>query len=146
MSAIPQPIQDANTILGILGFFITLLVMFQVRSIKKSFKSKALLPDIVSEIESKGSALNKLLPGWPNTKNEIKVTIKSTHSLINTSLQFATNPEKKEIKRINGQIKLAILLFETKKYNNLNAIWDIYGDIQTAITNLKQNSKNIHWD
>lgn len=139
-------IQDINTILGMVGFCITIVVWLQVGTIKKSFKSKALLPDIVSDIEKRGSALNISINDWPKSRNEVKATIKAVDSLLNTALQFLVSPEKNEIKRIKKQINTAIKKFDTQKYKEIDAIWDVYTDIQSAIINLKQNSKTMQWN
>ena len=71
-SIIPQWIQDLNTVLGIAGFLITVIVMFQVASIRRSFKSRAILADLIKELQKTGSNLNVTLEGWPARRNDAR--------------------------------------------------------------------------
>lgn len=68
-SQIPQWIQDLNTVLGIVGFFITVIVMLQVRAIRKTFCAKARLPKVIADLSKAGSAFAKNLENWPANKN-----------------------------------------------------------------------------
>ena len=145
-SFFPQWLQDINTALGLIGFVITVVVMIQVGTIKRSFRSRARLPEIITELEQSGSALNKALDGWPARRNDAQSHIKIAASLIQSTLQFVPNPTKKQGKLIHKKLETAAKTFMEKKYDSAGAVWDLYSDIQSVIVSLNQATRNLNWE
>ncbi len=58
-SLIPQWVQDINTLVGLIGFAITLVVWWQVRSVQLSFQAKARLPGLADAIGASRKELDK---------------------------------------------------------------------------------------
>lgn len=145
-SNIPQWIQDINTIFGVVGFFITLYVMREVRSIRNSFRSRARLPEIVKDLEGVGSAFNKNLGDWPALKNHARSQIKDAATLVNLSTSLLAKNSPVNLKLIDKKLSLAVVNFDNGKYDDANAAWDLYSDIQSSITMLKQAVQSIKWE
>ncbi|WP_431258126.1 hypothetical protein ACQ86G_26820 [Roseateles chitinivorans] len=59
-SLIPQWVQDANTVAGLIGFAITIVVWWQVRSVRLSFQAKARLPGLADAIGAARKTLGAL--------------------------------------------------------------------------------------
>lgn len=145
-SFFPYWLQDINTALGLIGFVITVWVMIQLGSIKRSFRSRARLPEIILELEQSGSALNKALAGWPTQRNDAHSQIKVASSLIQSALQFVPNPTKRRAKFTQKKLETAARKFTEREYNNAGAVWDLYSDIQSTIVSLNQVNRNLNWE
>lgn len=143
---IPQVVQDINTIMGIVGFFITLVVMFQVGSIRTTFRARARLPQINKDLRKAGSSLNESLAGWPTRKNIGHQQIKVASSLIDDALPFIPRASRRRIKLINKKLIKAARDFSELRYDSPNSVWDLYSDIQVVITSLNQVEKNLNWE
>ena len=143
---IPQIVQDLNTLMGIIGFFITVVVMLQVRSIRQSFRSRARLPQITKDLSKAGSTLNKELAGWPANKNGGHEQIKVASSLIDDALPFVPRNSRGRIKVINKKLKVASRDFYNLHYDSPDAVWDLYSDIQVVIVSLNQIEKDLKWE
>lgn len=144
-SIFPQWLQDLNTALGMVGFVITVVVMFQVSAIKRSFKSRARLPEIVKDLEQAGSALNATLAAWPAQKNNARSHIKVAASLLQAAVRLLPREEQTPIKSLEKRISNAAKDFNCIRFDNPNEAWDIYSDIQSSITHLNQSVRSLNW-
>jgi hypothetical protein len=84
-SLVPQWIQDVNTLVGLVGFAITIVIWWQVRNVKQSFRSRARLPDITGDLKTKVVDLSALLdrpqPPW--------IVLRAALSSISATLEIA---------------------------------------------------------
>lgn len=145
-SAIPMWLQDLNTILGMVGFVITVVVMIQVASIKRSFRSRARLPEVIKELQKTGSVLNANLDGWPARKNDALMQFKVSAVLVRSAIPLVAGDTKKQLKAIHKKLDAAVQSFHDPKYQNLDAAWDLYSDVQQVITSLSQSVRSLKWD
>lgn len=145
-SFFPQWIQDINTGLSLVGFLITVYVLIEVRSIKKSFLSKARLPELISDLEKSGSIISKNLNNWPEQQHHFVHQVKISISLLNTTVEFTPTAQKVKIK--NTVKKLSNSIDNTEKQKNITTeiAWDLYSDIQSSISQLTQILKNNQWE
>lgn len=144
-SIFPQWIQDINTGLSILGFFITIYVLIEVRHIKSAFLARARLPDLIKELSKTGSALNSDLDNWEHQKNKARSQIKVAATLIQSALAMLPKQERTAVARLQKKMLNATQHFSDEKYLTLDIAWDLYSDIQSCITTLSQVSKNMKW-
>jgi hypothetical protein len=132
--------------MGIVGFFITLVVMFQVRSIRLTFRARARLPQIGKELQKAGSALSASLDNWPARKNDGHERIKVASSLIEDAIPFVPRANRRKMAQINKKLTVAARDFPDIRYDSPDAVWDLYSDIQVVITRLNQVEKNLNWE
>lgn len=145
-SVFPQWAQDINTFLGLVGFIITVYVLIEVRSIKRSFMSRARLPEIVQALERAGSDLNANLSNWPSRRNEARSQVKIAASLLKSVATFLPKGEREEALRVHHKLNIAAQTFDDPIFNKAGRVWDLYSDIQSIITTLTQVSKNLSWE
>lgn len=146
LSIFPQWAQDLNTALGMAGFVITVFVMTQVAGIKRSFRSRARLPEIVKNLELAGSGLNATLEGWPGRKNDARSPIKVAASLLQAALPLLPSETRSSIKSVQKKLAVSAKNFNDARYDVPDEAWDIYSDIQSSITHLKQSVSDLKWD
>lgn len=145
-SVIPQWLQDLNTVLGMVGFLITIAVMYQVSAIKRSFRSRARLPQIIKELQRAGSSLNETLADWPERKNDARAHLKVAASLLQATLPLLPRASRAALKLVHRKLVSSIRSFNEVTFDSPDAAWDLYSDIQSSITHLNQAMRNLNWD
>lgn len=145
-SAIPQWIQDANTALSLLGFAITLYVLFEVKFIKNTFLSRARLPELVRDLTKAGSTLNGHLGEWPSQRNEALCQIKVAASLLKSASAMVPKTEKHELIKTHKKLTAAAQSFSSGHNISTDVVWDLYSDIQSSIASMTQIAKNKRWE
>ena len=146
LSIFPQWLQDLNTAFGLVGFLITCYVMHEVASIRRSFRSRARLPEIVADLQSAGSGLNGVLADWPSRKDEARVPVKNAAHLLRASISLVPRNARADVKRLQKNVASAARNFTEARYDVPAHAWDIYSDIQSSITLLKQSVSDQKWD
>lgn len=146
VSIFPQWVQDLNTGFSLIGFFVTVYVLVEVRRIKSAFLARARLPDLIKELSKAGSILSSHLGQWDTKRNEARGQIKIAATLIKSTLVMLPKPEKGELERIQKKLVDAAQHFSDEKYLNVEVAWDLYSDIQSCITSLNQVTKNMKWE
>ncbi len=145
-SFFPQWAQDLNTGVSFIGFMITLYVLIEVKYIKNSFLRRARLPEVAKELSQVGSKLSNSLGQWPAQRNEAHCQIKVAASLLKSVAKMLPNEEKKEIIQTQKKLIAAANNFNQPQFVLVDSVWDLYSDIQSAITSMNQLSKNIKWE
>jgi ABC-type histidine transport system ATPase subunit len=138
---LPEWIKDLETLFSLLAFAITVYVMYEVRAIRNSFKSRARLPEIIKDLSASGSSISKLLKDWPLQEREVKGHVKSTLTILTVSVEFLSGEQKSEIKKLRARLKIALAAFGPS-----TDAWELYTDVQNAVQILTQASKNAKWD
>lgn len=145
-SAIPQWIQDIETGLSLLGFGITLYVLFEVKFIKNTFLSRARLPELIKDLQKAGSVLNGQLDQWPAQRNEALCQIKVAASLLKSASTMLPKSEREELLKTHKKLTSAAQSFSSQQPLSTDSIWDLYSDIQSSIASMTQVSKNNRWE
>lgn len=141
MVMLPEWIKDLETLFSLLGFLITLYVLYEVRAIRRAFKSRARLPEIAKDLSATGSEISKLLKDWPTNRPVIKGKFKIVVTLLDVALEFVSGSQRADMRRVRLRIKNAL-----PGFSDTTDAWELYTDIQTAIQALSQASKNAKWD
>ena len=143
-SLFPQWFQDINAGLSLLGFFITVWVLYDVKRIRASFVARARLPALTRDLAKTGSALNGHLPQWPSQRNAAFGQIKVAAALLKTSAEIVPKSERKELSRIHRKLVSVSALGSASL--NEDMAWDLYSDIQSCLASLDQIAKNLKWE
>lgn len=138
---LPEWIKDLETLFSLLAFLITTYVMYEVRAIRRAFKSRARLPEIVKELSASGSEISKSLKDWPQNRPAVKGQFKIAATLLAAALEFITGTQRNEVKRVHARIRTSL-----PSFSETTDVWELYTDIQNAIQAITQASKNAKWD
>lgn len=142
----PQWLHDTGLALGLVGFVITLIVMWEVRTIKRSFRSRARLPEVIRDLEKCGSSLSKTLQNWPSMRHLSRGHVKVAASLLHSSLPLLAKPERKTAIVMHSKFAIAAQHFDGPEFDQATAVWDLYSDIQSTIASLNQVASNVKWE
>jgi hypothetical protein len=144
-SSLPQWLQDADTLLSILGFLITIAVLCQVRSIRSNFLARAELPTLNRKLTATASQLSAALNQWPSSRNKVHEHIKIASALFGATLIMLPKQEKSVAKKIIEKLDEAASKFADEKFGSFNHAWVLYTDIQSCIVTLEQAVANDRW-
>lgn len=144
-SIFPQWLHDLNLVLGVIGFAITVIVMWQVSAIKRSFRSRARLPEVIRDLEKAGSGLSVTLENWPNKRHLARSHIKVVASLLEASMHLVPNPTRKLTANVQKKLSVAARQFDENEFDDPSQVWDLYSDIQSAIASMSQITQNLKW-
>ncbi|WP_218673443.1 hypothetical protein [Chromobacterium haemolyticum] len=145
-STFPQWAQDLNTGLSFISSIVTIYVLIEVKSIKNSFLRKARLPEIIRDLSKAGSILSSTLNDLPAQRNAFHCQIKIAASLIQSTIKILPKEEKKEIERVHSKLAIAASDFNHPRLSHADALWDLYSDIQSTISSMRQLVKNVKWE
>lgn len=146
-SILPIWLIDIATIMTIFGFILTLLVWWQVRGIKSSYRNKARLPEIHKELSDCASKINGHLNDWKNQEKLAILEMTICKGLLeNTSLK-SNSALKKATLNVKLKINRKSSRFSVQKMEmNNDWAWAIYGDLSFLNTLLSQTIKDSKWD
>ncbi|MDF3867964.1 hypothetical protein P3W53_26090 [Pseudomonas denitrificans (nom. rej.)] len=141
-SIFPDWVQDANTALSAVGFALSVWAIFGVASIKKRLQSRVRIPALINEIEKSGSTLNKLINTNPLQVSSAIKEIKQVIIYIRHAKPHIPSSEKKHLDKISG--KLSALDDAHSRHVEINKehLLDIYSEIQSSVTIMKEVNKS----
>lgn len=151
MSYIPSWLTDIASISSIIGLLITIWVLRETKNIRKSFLTKARLPDVIKELECIATNLSKTIPEWATNKQDTLTEISRCMSILKNIEPKLTASIKKDVATIleEFQRKKSITNFWTKKSISelsIDEIWHLYSQLQFVLEGLKQKKHDMRWE
>lgn len=140
-SYLPQWLTDLASILTIIGFIITLLLLHEAKEIRKSFIRKARIPEIVTDLER---ISKELITHLQNSQDGIRAAHESVHRAIGLLESIESKLSESDKVKVNAFIS------NTKKAIggtlNEDGYWDIYSNLSAITTYLQQLAKDVRWN
>ncbi len=151
MSYIPSWVTDIASIASIIGLLITIWVLMETKNIRKSFLTKARIPDAIKELESLATNLSKTIPEWETNKQDTLIEIGKCSSILKNIEPKLTASIKKDVTTTleEFQRKKSIKNFwKIKSISelSLDEIWNLYTQLQFVIEGLKQKKHDMRWE
>lgn len=114
---------------SLIGFAITCIVWWQVRGIRKSYLTRARLPEISKIINKQSAALLKELKGNKNRENCL-VLVAELHGSLESLDGKIGNRESRAVKKILSMIKGGNLFFG-RDFKDLtdDEVWAVYFEV-----------------
>lgn len=146
-SMLPSWVVDIATIATILGFFLTIMVWYQVKWIKLSYKNKARLPEIHLELSECASKINGYLNDWDNQERMAIAEMTACKGLLDNLSLKSNSTLKKSASKLKLKIsgKSSWYSFKALKMNS-DLAWDIYGELTSLNNLLGQTIKDSKWE
>ena len=146
-SVLPQWVQNLSIVFSILGFIVTLYVLYEVKHIKNTFLSRARLPELINDLSKVGAILNNNLGEWSEQRGEALCQIKVAAGLMKSASTMLPKIQKQEVLQIHMKLnKEAQKFLQQSDENAKTTTWDLYSDIQSTIATITQVSKNNKWE
>ena len=155
-SYISKNFENIGVFFTILSFFVSLYVLWEVRSIKNRFRTKARTPEILEELGKFSTELNICLSDIEESKNQIiiiakrlRYTLKSLKKIrnkeISTDLKGLLKRTNKFKKKSNSLFSRSWQRLKSKKSFEDEA-WEMYGDILALQKGLNTALEEIYWE
>ncbi|WP_064365981.1 hypothetical protein [Pantoea ananatis] len=155
-SALPQWLVDASTIMGLIGFIITIIGFFltyiifnQTKEIKLKFISKARLPQLSEDLSTHASLIIKILQKKDVSLEMVSVEFSKCAGLLENILTKVKGPEGTAAKSLLGRLKYRKWPIGRYKYiqvTDSQEAWELYTELSGFTTKLTQLIKDSHWD
>lgn len=142
-SCLPERLKDFESVLSMVSFVITIFVALSIRSIRKSFRGRARLPQIINDATALGSKISATLGQSLDTSQlaAIKGDFGRAQILLDNALPLMTGVNKKQVQSRIRELK--------RRVGNLTdpaEAWDLYQLLQLSLENLKQSIQDSHWE
>lgn len=128
-------------VLSVLGFGVTIYVMFGVRQIKNNYTSRIRVPELRLKLIELISGIGDLLNDYANNTNQIAPQMEQTESVLKAIKKRLGRAEAKKIQQV--------LLLMSKLQNNLTGeevqVRNIYNRLHGVSTELEQWENDMKW-
>nr|WP_272540185.1 hypothetical protein [Acinetobacter baumannii] len=147
-SYLPQWLVDSGTILGIVGFFITLWLLWEAKQIRNSFIRKARLPEVIKDLSRSSTKLVAHLKNWETEEKEAINQLIISKALIENLIPKVPDLEKKRCKLFVNSVTPRTLFFWTIGSSTVDEdkAWSLYTLLIEVLTMLEQLNKDSKWD
>lgn len=139
---VPDWLPHLNEWLSALGFLMTAYVTYGLHSIRKSFLSRARLPDLTKGMEKSCSQLSSLLNSWSDHNATLFIQeLKKVAALMESAKAILNRQDAVNLRKSLKKIQSGIDAARISKDDG----WNLYGDIQGCISSLEQVQQNLQW-
>ncbi|MFW1760440.1 hypothetical protein [Acinetobacter calcoaceticus] len=147
-SYLPQWLVDSGTILGIVGFFITIWLLWEAKQIRNSFMRKARLPEVIKDLSRSSAKLVTHLKNWETEEKEAINQLIISKALIENLIPKVPDFEKKRCKLFVNSVTPRTLFFWTIGSSTVDEdkAWSLYTLLIEVLTMLEQLNKDSKWD
>ena len=104
-SVFPQWFVDIATFTTVIGFFLTLWLLYEARHIRNSFLRRARLPQVTKELKAVSKTLSSHLKSWGTQKEDARNQLSISRALLENLIPKLPNEEQKKCKAFVKQLK-----------------------------------------
>jgi len=144
-SIFPQWIVDIATVMTMLGFFLTLWLLYEARHIRNSFLRRARLPQITKELGKASAHLSSHLQKWDSEEREAIKQLFITRALLENLLSKLPEKEHKKCAVFVKKLKRKKWGVIDIKFSE-DDVWNLYSELSALTTMLIQLEKDSKWD
>lgn len=147
-SYLPQWLVDSGTILGIVGFFITIWLLWEAKQIRNSFIRRARLPEVIRELKNNTKLLSTHLKYWESEEKEAVHQLRICKALIESLIPKLPDNAQKSCKTYVKSISPITFFYWRFGSSDIgkDKAWELYGQLSEIVTMLHQLDKDSKWD
>ncbi|WP_320043501.1 hypothetical protein [uncultured Desulfobacter sp.] len=142
-----------SNICSVLSFFISIFAMLSVRQLKKKYRNKKRIPEILSDLERISKEFNELTKEVEQNRREIIVATKKLKAILeslkkksNTDIEKTLIVALKRTKQVIKNKRPVSYFFFNREWIFFEEIWELYGDLQSVIQSLNEHTKDKKWE
>lgn len=129
-------------IVSIIGFFITVFVMINVRQIKGQYTSRIRVPELRVNLEEHTSKIGDLLNDYSNNKHNISLELTRTEPVLQAIKKRLGWTERSKVKE---SIKIIKIIQKTKPISSEDDFRNIYDRLHGINSELEQWENDMKW-
>ncbi len=127
--------------------------MLSVRQLKKKYRNKKRIPEILSDLERISKEFNELTKEVEQNRREIIVATKKLKAILeslkkksNTDIEKTLIVALKRTKQVIKNKRPVSYFFFNREWIFFEEIWELYGDLQSVIQSLNEHTKDKKWE
>ncbi|EHK9186442.1 MULTISPECIES: hypothetical protein [Vibrio] len=147
-SVFPQWFVDIATFTTVIGFFLTLWLLYEARHIRNSFLRRARLPQVTKELKAVSKTLSSHLKSWGTQKEDARNQLSISRALLENLIPKLPNEEQKKCKAFVKQLKPRkwLIIKDSLSSVDEDQAWELYTELSAITTMLIQLEKDSKWD
>lgn len=146
-----QYVVDSATIATLVGLALTFWVLIETKTLKKTFRKKARIPEIHSDLKECASRISALLrdaKNWENTRDHVSKEFAECIGLIESLVGILTGDDKRKANSLLDRLSPKPGRFKKRAREDINKrelAWSLYEDLSLLNTRLDQSVKDMNW-
>jgi len=134
-------LSDIGSFASIISLVLTVIVFFNLRSIKRFYVFKARAPELLNKLIKQASNISSYQSDFLDSRHEIDLEI----------VQIEINLKSLE-KKLPGSLKSSVkrVLKQLKRYDNQDnkpdSLWQFYIDLQKLIAEIHEFQSDLNWE
>jgi hypothetical protein len=133
-------------IASIASLIITIIVFFQVRTIKASLLLNSRTPETIRDLEAASDELREALKGWPDTELQAKTAAQRIDGILLNFVPKLAGAERRKLKEVHALLRrtksIRYKLFPQNVSERKDAMWEIYLTLVGGVEVLRQRNKD----
>jgi hypothetical protein len=137
---------EGGDIASIASLIITVIVFFQVRTIKASLLLNSRIPETIRDLEKASEELREALKGWPDTELHAKATAQRIEGILLNFVPKLAGADRRKLKQVHALLRrtksIRYKLFPQNVSERKDAMWDVYLTLVGGVEVLRQRNKD----
>ena len=133
-------LSDIGNVASILGLLITILVLINLRNIKRFYVFTARVPELLEKLGKHAGKISVFQKDFSNSGREIELELAEAEIVLKSLRTKLNRQAKSSAKRVLNTVK---------RYNRTNpnqeSLWTVYVEIQKLISEVQELQSDLKW-
>lgn len=142
----PMTLAIGGNIASIASLIITVIVFFQVRTIKASLLLNRRIPGTIRDLESASDELRESLKNWPDTELQAKATAQRIDGILLNFVPKLAGADRRKLREVHTLLRrtksIRYKLFPQNVSERKEAMWEVYLTLVGGVEVLRQRNKD----
>jgi hypothetical protein len=145
---VPDWLNWTADIASIAALFVSLAVLYQARTIRKSFEQRARFPELLKGLQTASTRLSGVLGIWPQEQNDALIEMERIRSLLLNVRAKLARADRRDFSSLARRLRARR---GWRRHRNAlreltyDEAWDIYTDVLGRIEWLGEYQKDLRW-
>lgn len=137
-----------SNVISSLGFGLTVLTYFSVKTIRQSFVIRARLPQLNKDLSQAIPKLSTALQSWDARKSDALEVLSIIKAILENIESKVPSKEKRKVQDVLDKLNPTSWYIFSIKLSEVdeNSLWEIYTDLNGVVSSLDQLIKDSRWD
>lgn len=133
-----------SKISSVIGLLVTGFLYYEARSIRRSFLTRARLPEIMKELVAAVSTLSKNVKDWKSDKQPTLLVLQEVKALLENISPKVSKPERVKVDAYLLKLSPSNSSVQIERFE-ADQIFKLYNELVGLVSTLKQVNKDSSW-
>ena len=134
-------LSDVASVITIIGFVFTVIMFFDIKSIKRYYFLAARMPEVTEKLKVHASNINKYIDNFDGSIQEVSLEI----ARLDVVLSSLRNKVDRQSAKSVVQLQEKIRRYKPKKEGQ-EPLFEIYVDLHTILEELDELQRDAKWE